>query len=139
MSRGAFLYTGLQPHWDTCCRLVVETIRRNLSAAACMDYASPATAQMSEPQSGASCWAVAEISECNPYMSQHLDFRPVPAVTVYQPISVFLPGVSQNPACIPRNAPLLFTTAFSQFQIVSIPSARNSVFPQPPVWLHQPL
>ena len=83
VSRGAFLYTGLQPHWDTCCRLAVETIRRNLSAAACMDYASPATAQMSEPQSGASCWAVAEISECNSYMSQHLDSRPVLVILIY--------------------------------------------------------
>ena len=83
VSRGAFLYTGLQPHWDTCCRLVVEMIRRNLSVAACMDYASPATAQMSEPRPGASCWAVAEISECNPYMSQHLDSLRVPVICVY--------------------------------------------------------
>ena len=81
VSRGAFLYTGLQPHWDTCCRLVVETIRRNLSAAACMDYASPATAQMFEPRTGVSCWAVAEISECNPYMSQHLDSLRVSTLT----------------------------------------------------------
>ena len=62
---------------------MIETIRRNLSAAACMDYASPATAQMSEPQSGASCWAVAEISECNSYMSQHLDSLLVPVICVY--------------------------------------------------------
>ena len=81
VSRGAFLYTGLQPHWDTCCRLVVETIRRNLSAAACMDYASPATAQSPPPRTGASCWAVAEISECNPYMSQHLDSLRVSTLT----------------------------------------------------------
>ena len=81
VSRGAFLYTGLQPHWDTCCRLVVETIRRNLSAAACMDYASPATAQSPPPRTGASCWAVAEISECNPYMSQHLDYLRVSTLT----------------------------------------------------------
>ena len=88
MRRGAFLYTGLQPHWDTCCRLVVETIRRNLSAAACMDYASPATAQMSEPRTGASWWAVAEISECNSYMSQHLDSLRVPVICVYaMPVS----------------------------------------------------
>ena len=48
-------------------------IRRNLSAAACMDYTSPTTARMSEPRTGASCRAVVEISECNSYMSQHLD------------------------------------------------------------------
>ena len=60
---------------------MIETIRRNLSAAACMDYASPATAQMSEPRAGASCWAVAEISECNPYMSQHLDSLRVSTLT----------------------------------------------------------
>ena len=81
VSRGAFLYTELQPHWDTCCRLAVETIRRNLSAAACMDYASPATAQSPPPRTGASCWAVAEISECNPYMSQHLDSLRVSTLT----------------------------------------------------------
>ena len=49
------------------------TFRRNLSAAACMDYTSPTTARMSEPRSGASCRAVVEISECNSYMSQRLD------------------------------------------------------------------
>ena len=48
-------------------------IRRNLGAAACMDYTSPTTARMSEPRSGASCRAVVEISECKPYMSQRLD------------------------------------------------------------------
>ena len=48
-------------------------IRRNLSAAACMDYTSPTTARMSEPRSGASCRAVVEISERNPYMPQRLD------------------------------------------------------------------
>ena len=48
-------------------------IRRNLSAAACMDYTSPTTARMSEPRSGASCRAVVEISECNSYMPQRLD------------------------------------------------------------------
>ena len=51
----------------------IGTFRRNLSAAACMDYTSPTTARMSEPRSGASCRAVVEISECNSYMSQHLD------------------------------------------------------------------
>ena len=49
------------------------SFRRNLSAATCMDYTSPTTARMSEPRSGASCRAVVEISECNPYTSQHLD------------------------------------------------------------------
>ena len=48
-------------------------IRRNLSAAACMDYTSPTTARMSEPRSGASCRAVVEISECNSYTLQRLD------------------------------------------------------------------
>ena len=48
-------------------------IRRNLSAAACMDYTSPTTARMSEPRTGASCRAVVEISECNSYASQRLD------------------------------------------------------------------
>ena len=38
-----------------------------------MDYTSPTTARMSEPRSGASCRAVAEISECKIYTSQHLD------------------------------------------------------------------
>ena len=51
----------------------IGTFRRNLSAAACMDYTSPTTARMSEPRSGASCRAVVEISECNSYMSQSLD------------------------------------------------------------------
>ena len=60
---------------------MIETIRRNLSAAACMDYASPATAQSPPPRTGASCWAVAEISECNPYMSQHLDYLRVSTLT----------------------------------------------------------
>ena len=60
---------------------ITGTFRRNLSAAAWMDYTSPATAQMSEPRTGASCWAVAEISECNPYMSQHLDSLRVSTLT----------------------------------------------------------
>ena len=51
----------------------IGTFRRNLSAAACMDYTSPTTARMSEPRSGASCRAVVEISECNSYTSQRLD------------------------------------------------------------------
>ena len=51
----------------------LKTFRRNLSAAACMDYTSPTTARMSEPRSGASCRAVVEISECNSYASQRLD------------------------------------------------------------------
>ena len=51
-----------------------EHFRRNLSAAACMDYTSPTTARMSEPRPGASCRAVVEISECKTYTSQHLDF-----------------------------------------------------------------
>ena len=50
-----------------------QNIRRNLSAAACMDYTSPTTARMSEPRPGASCRAVVEISECKTYTSQHLD------------------------------------------------------------------
>ena len=62
---------------------ITGTFRRNLSAAAWMDYTSPATAQMSEPRTGASCWAVAEISECNSYMSQHLDSRPVLVILIY--------------------------------------------------------
>ena len=67
---------------------ITGTFRRNLSAAAWMDYTSPATAQMSEPRTGASWWAVAEISECNSYMSQHLDSLRVPVICVYaMPVS----------------------------------------------------
>ena len=51
----------------------IGTIRRNLSAAACMDYTSPTTARMSEPRPGASCRAVVGISECNSYTLQRLD------------------------------------------------------------------
>ena len=62
---------------------ITGTFRRNLSAAAWMDYTSPATAQMSEPRTGASCWAVDVISECNSYMPQHLDSLPVPVICIY--------------------------------------------------------
>ena len=60
--------TGLLPY-----RSEIGTFRRNLSAAACMDYTSPTTARMSEPRSGASCRAVVGISECNSYTLQRLD------------------------------------------------------------------
>ena len=47
-------------------------IRRNLSAAACMDYTSPPMGQLFEARR-AEFWTIGEISECKPYMSQRLD------------------------------------------------------------------
>ena len=50
-----------------------EHFRRNLSAAACMDYTSPPMGQLFEARR-AEFWTIGEISECNSYMSQRLDF-----------------------------------------------------------------